>query len=400
MAKVNTNQKTPTAPAPATAGPGEEQGSSVDIPFAVEPPESPSEFADKNISDRMRAMLELAVNRKASDLHLTSGVKPTLRVDGRLIPIEDEKELNHEDVQGLVTDIMTDAQTRRFKVKKELDFSFGYANKVRFRVNSFYQKGSMSAALRLIPSQIKNITELNLPPILEKFALASQGFVIVTGPTGHGKSTTLASIIDHINKTRSEHVVTIEDPIEYVFNHNKSIIEQREVYNDTHSFARALRSALREDPNVVLVGEMRDLESIEAALTIAETGHLVFTTLHTNTAAQTADRIIDVFPPHQQQQVRQQLANVLLGVVSQRLIPKIGGGRVPAVEIMLANSAVRNVIREGKTHQLPNIIATSLSEGMINLDKVLADLVSKGEIKVDDALTWAQDPKGFKMSVY
>ena len=405
MAETNTNkgaQVPPSANQQTKPEGGEE--SSVDIPIPIEAPietpESPSEFADKSISDKLKSLLELAVRRKASDLHLTTGVKPTLRIDGKLIPVDDEEVLNDKMASELVTDIMTDAQEKRFKVKKELDFSFGYANKVRFRVNAFYQKGQMAAALRLIPNQIKPITELNLPPILEKFALASQGFVIVTGPTGHGKSTTLAAIIDHINKTRAEHIVTIEDPIEYVFAHNKSIVEQREVYNDTHSFARALRSALREDPNVVLVGEMRDLESIEAALTIAETGHLVFTTLHTNTAAQTADRIIDVFPPHQQQQVRQQLANVLLGVVSQRLIPKIGGGRLPAIEIMLANSAVRNVIREGKTHQLPNIIATSLSEGMINLDKVLADLVSKGEIKVDDALTWAQDPKAFKMSVY
>jgi twitching motility protein PilT len=382
-----TNQKEPT-----------KNEVSLDIPMTT--PEAPSEFGNRAISDRMKAILELAVKRNASDIHFTLGVKPTLRIDGRLIPIDDEEVLNSKSVKELVTGIMSDAQFKRLEMKKELDFSFGYADKVRFRVNTFYQRGELAAALRLIPNKIKAIGELNLPPILEKFALASQGFVIVTGPTGHGKSTTLAAIIDHINRTRAEHVVTIEDPIEYVFEHNKSIVEQREVYNDTHSFARALRSALREDPNVVLVGEMRDLESIEAALTIAETGHLVFTTLHTNTAAQTADRIIDVFPPHQQQQVRQQLANVMLGVVSQRLIPKIGGGRVPAVEIMLANSAVRNVIREGKTHQLPNIIATSLSEGMINLDKVLADLVSKGEIKVDDALTWAQDPKAFKMSVY
>jgi twitching motility protein PilT len=397
MAKAEANQLNQPSNESAQQ---EDQKPSVDIPFSIKAPEPSAEFGDKTISDKMKSLLELAIKRQASDIHLTIGVKPTLRIDGKLIPVDDELELNNKTVKELITGFMTDAQVKRLEVKKELDFSFGYANKVRFRVNAFYQKGQMAAALRLISNQIKTITELNLPPILEKYALASQGFVIVTGPTGHGKSTTLAAIIDHINKTRAEHIVTIEDPIEYVFKHNKSIVEQREVYNDTHSFARALRSALREDPNVVLVGEMRDLESIEAALTIAETGHLVFTTLHTNTAAQTADRIIDVFPPHQQQQVRQQLANVLLGVVSQRLIPKIGGGRVPAIEIMLANSAVRNVIREGKTHQLPNIIATSLSEGMINLDKVLADLVSKGEIKVDDALTWAQDPKAFKMSVY
>jgi twitching motility protein PilT len=230
--------------------------------------------------------------------------------------------------------------------------------------------------------------------------MPSQGFVIITGPTGHGKSTTLAAMINQINHTRSEHIVTIEDPIEYVFEHEKSIISQREVGSDTNSFSRALRSALREDPNVVLIGEMRDLETIEAALTIAETGHLVFTTLHTNSAAQAADRIVDVFPPHQQQQVRMQLANVLLGVVSQRLIPKAQGGRVAACEIMIANSAVRNTIREGKTHQLGNIIQTSAAEGMISMDKVLAELVSKGDITIDSALTWAMDPKAFKMMVY
>jgi twitching motility protein PilT len=290
-------------------------------------------------------------------------------------------------------------QIERLRQRKEIDFSFGY-QQMRFRTNVFYQKGYVSASLRLIPLSVKTIDQLGLPPILEKFTLPSQGFVIITGPTGHGKSTTLAAMIEHINSDRSEHIITIEDPIEYVFEHKKSIISQREVGSDTNSFGRALRSALREDPNVVLVGEMRDLETIEAALTLAETGHLVFTTLHTNSASQTADRIIDIFPPHQQQQVRMQLANVLLGVVSQRLLPRISGGRVLACEIMLANSAVRNTIREGKTHQLPNIIQTSASEGMISLDKVLAELVSKGEITIDDALAWSLDPKAFKMMVY
>ena len=352
------------------------------------------------ISGEITQLLDAAVNNDASDLHLSYGVPPTLRIDGRLVPIEGKTALSAEQVQKLVFSFMTQDQRERFLQRKEVDFSFSYGGKIRFRVNVFYEKGYVAAALRLISTTIRTLEQLNLPPILEKFTLASQGFVIITGPTGHGKSTTLAAIIDHINRTRSEHVVTVEDPIEYIFNNDKSIIQQREVYADTLSFARALRSILREDPNVVLIGEMRDLETIEAGLTIAETGHLVLTTLHTNKAAETADRIIDVFPPHQQQQVRSQLANVLLGVVSQRLIPKIGGGRVPAVEVMLANSAVRNVIREGKTYQLPNIISTSVSEGMINLDKVLADLVSKGEITVDDALTWSLDPKSLKMSIY
>jgi len=355
---------------------------------------------DNHFSPEISKLLEMAIKRNASDLHLTVSVKPTLRIDGRLIPIEDETVLTGQSCQQLIAEFISEEQKTRLQAKKEIDFSFQYGDQVRFRVNVFYQKGYIAAALRLLPTQIRTIKELGLPPILEKFALASQGFVIVTGPTGHGKSTTLAAIIDHINKTRAEHVITVEDPIEYVFKNERSIVQQREVFNDTNTFARALRSVLREDPNVVLIGEMRDLESIEAALTIAETGHLVFTTLHTNTAAQTADRVVDVFPPHQQQQVRSQLANVLLGVISERLIPKIGGGRVAAVEIMLANSAVRTVIREGKTHQLPNIIQTSVSEGMINLDKVLADFVSRGEIKLDDALTWAQDPKALKMNVY
>lgn len=347
----------------------------------------------------MKKLLDLAVDKKASDLHLTVGVPPMIRVDGALMAAPGESGLTAENIAKLIQSFMTPDQVERLKVRKEVDFSFGYQD-MRFRTNVYFQKGNLAASLRLIPKLIKNLTELGLPPILEKFTSPSQGFVIITGPTGHGKSTSLAAMINQINHTRSEHIVTIEDPIEYVFEHDKSIISQREVGSDTNSFARALRSCLREDPNVVLVGEMRDLETIEAALTIAETGHLVFATLHTNSASQTADRIIDVFPPHQQQQVRMQLANVLLGVVSQRLLPRTQGGRVVACEIMVANSAVRNTIREGKTHQLPNIIQTSAAEGMIAMDKVLAELVSKGEITIDNALTWALDPKAFKMMVY
>lgn len=347
----------------------------------------------------MKKLLDLAVEKKASDLHLTVGVPPMIRVDGALSAAPGESALTSQLIAKLIQSFMTPDQIERLKIRKEVDFSFGYQN-MRFRTNVYFQKGNLAASLRLIPKLIKNLNELGLPPILEKFTSPSQGFVIITGPTGHGKSTTLAAMINAINHSRSEHIVTIEDPIEYVFEHEKSIISQREVGSDTNSFARALRSCLREDPNVVLVGEMRDLETIEAALTIAETGHLVFATLHTNSASQTADRIIDVFPPHQQQQVRMQLANVLLGVVSQRLLPRAQGGRVVACEIMVANSAVRNTIREGKTHQLPNIIQTSAAEGMIAMDKVLAELVSKGEITIDNALTWALDPKAFKMMVY
>lgn len=345
-------------------------------------------------------IMEEAVKRGASDIHITAHIPVTLRIDGKLVPLDSGKEMDPKHSEEIILSFMDDLQKERLKREKEVDFSFGFSKDVRFRVNVFYQRGDVSAALRLIPTKIKNFEELNLPPIIEKFTTPSQGFFIVTGPTGHGKSTTLASMVSHINNTRKEHVITIEDPIEYIFKNNKSIVEQREVYSDTRSFARALRSALREDPNVILIGEMRDLETISAALTLAETGHLVYTTLHTNDAAQTADRIIDVFPPHQQQQVRQQLANVLLGVVSQRLLPRSSGGRIIACEIMIANSAIRNIIREGKTHQLPNIIQTSVSEGMITLDKVLAELVSKGEITLDDALAWVSDPKAFKTKVF
>lgn len=351
------------------------------------------------LDPQMKKLLDLGIERKASDLHLTVGVPPTIRIDGKLVSVPDEPALTAENVGKLIQSFMTQEQLEKLKLRKEVDFSFGYQD-MRFRTNTYFQKGNLAASLRLIPKLIKSIPELGLAPILEKFTTPSQGFFVITGPTGHGKSTTLAAMINHINHTRSEHIVTIEDPIEYVFEHDKSIISQREVGSDTNSFARALRSALREDPNVVLVGEMRDLETIDAALTLAETGHLVYTTLHTNSAAQTADRIIDVFPPHQQQQVRMQLANVLLGVVSQRLLPRTSGGRIVACEIMVANSAVRATIREGKTHQLPNIIQTSAAEGMITLDKVLAELVSKGEITIDNALTWSLDPKAFKMMVY
>ena len=351
------------------------------------------------MTTQMKDLLDGAIKKGASDLHISVGLPPMIRIDGKLMPVADAGVITPEASQRLLASIMNREQMERLQQRRELDFSFGY-QKMRFRTNAYYQKGSIGAALRLIPMAIKTMEELGIPPILERFTEPSQGFVIITGPTGHGKSTTLAALIQLINTKRAEHIITIEDPIEYVFEHDKSMIAQREVGSDTNSFSRALRSALREDPNVILVGEMRDLETIEAAITLAETGHLVFTTLHTNSAAQTADRIIDVFPPHQQQQVRMQLANVLLGVISQRLLPKVNGGRVLATEIMVANSAVRNTIREGKTHQLPNIIQTSASEGMISLDKVLAELVSRGDITVDTALSWAIDPKAFKMMVY
>ncbi len=357
------------------------------------------ETESQHKNSEMMSYLEFAMSKEASDIHLSVGIPPTVRIDGKLLPIPDKEVLTQTKIRELIASFTPKEMIESFRQKKELDFSFGFKD-VRFRVNLYYQKGFEAGSLRLIPTNIKSIKDLGLPPILEKFTDHAQGFVIIAGPTGSGKSTTLAALINKINEEQRKHIITIEDPIEYVFEHKKSIISQREVGPDTGSFGKALRSVLREDPDVVLIGEMRDLETIEAALTIAETGHLVFSTLHTNSSSQTADRIINVFPEHMRQQVSNQLASVLLGVISQRLIPKVGGGRVLASEIMIGNSAVKSLIREGKTYQIPNIIQTSASDGMISLDKVLAEYVSKGEITLEDALTWAIDPKTFKMMVY
>jgi twitching motility protein PilT len=354
---------------------------------------------DNQQNAEMVKYLDYGIESRASDLHLTVGLPATVRIDGRLLPIPDSPLLNDEKLKSYVASFTPESMAGKLEEQKEIDFSFGY-KETRFRVNIYHQKGSLAVSLRLIPKKIRTIKELGLPPILEKFTEHSQGFVILAGPTGSGKSTTLASLIDQINETQRKHIITVEDPVEYLFEHKKSIMSQREIGPDTESFGRALRSVLREDPDVVLIGEMRDLETIEAALTIAETGHLVFTTLHTNSASQTADRIISVFPSHLRQQVSSQLASVLLGVVSQRLIPKINGGRVMAAEIMIANSAIKSLIREGKSYQIPNVIQTSAAEGMISLDKVLAEYVSRGDITLEDALTWADDPKSFKMMVY
>jgi len=347
----------------------------------------------------MTKYLDFAVEKGASDLHLINGIPATVRIDGRLLSVPEAPVLNQTIIKSLIAEFTQSNMLENLKNKREVDFSFGYKD-MRFRVNLYFQKGSEAASLRLLPKDIRSVQELQLPPILEKFTEHSQGFVIITGPTGSGKSTTLASLIDKINKEQRKHIVTIEDPIEYVFEHKKSVISQREIGTDTDSFSKSLRSVLREDPDVVLVGEMRDLETIEAALTIAETGHLVLTTLHTNSASQTADRIVNVFPSHMRQQISNQLASVMLGVVSQRLIPKVGGGRIMAAEIMLANSAIKSLIREGKTYQIPNVIQTSASEGMVSLDKVLAEHVSAGDVSLEDALSWAVDPKSFKMMVY
>ncbi len=353
----------------------------------------------ENSTAEIARYLDLAVTQNASDIHILVGIPVMVRVDGKLIEVPNSQAVTAEKAGQLIFSFMPEHLKSAFQQKREVDFSFGY-KAMRFRVNVYFEKGSIAASLRLIPKEIRNIEDLGLPPILEKFTEHNQGFVIITGPTGSGKSTTLAALINRINSTQKKHIVTIEDPIEYVFEHQQSVISQREVGSDTNSFARALRSALREDPDVVLVGEMRDMETVDAALTLAETGHLVFTTLHTNSAAETADRIISIFPPHLQQQFSSQLASVLLGVVSQRLIPKVGGGRVLAAEIMLVNSAIRSLIREGKNYQIPNVIQTAAAEGMISLDKVLAEFVSQGQITLEDALNYSIDPKSFKMMVY
>ena len=337
-------------------------------------------------------LLDIVIKRDASDLHLIVGVPPIIRVDGSLLPIEGMKPLAAEEVKTLVESLVSAEQKDLLYVNKEVDLSFQLSDRGRFRINAYFAKGYVAAALRLIPNKIRTINELKLPSVYHQFTPLRQGFILVTGPTGHGKSTTLAAIIDSINHTRATHIVTIEDPIEYVYTPDQSIISQREMHGDTHSWDIALRSVLREDPDVVLIGEIRDYETIAAALTIAETGHLVLATLHTNSAAQTVDRVIDVFPEHQQAQVRMQFANTIEAILSQRLIPAKNGGRIPAVEVLLATPAVRNTIREGKSHQIDNIIQTSAELGMMTLETNLASWVQQDVITLDKAQEYSLRP--------
>lgn len=338
---------------------------------------------------RIEILLEEVIKRKASDLHLQVGLPPMLRVDGALAPVANTDALNDEAVETLIFSILDEDQKQILLKDKEFDFSFAFGDLGRFRVNAFHERGNLAAALRLITNEILTVEQLGLPPIVNKFAEYPRGLVLVTGPTGSGKSTTLAAMLHKINQERATHIITIEDPIEYTHKSIKSVVVQREVHYDTYSFSAALRSALREDPDVVLVGEMRDLETIASAITIAETGHLVFATLHTNSAAQSIDRMIDVFPPHQQPQIRSQLSNILAAIVSQRLIPTIGGGRIAAAEIMVATPAVRNIIREGKTHQLDAVIQTGAEFGMQSMDKTLVNLIHSGTITYDEARNFA-----------
>jgi len=340
---------------------------------------------------RIELLLEEVVKKKASDLHLQVGLPPMLRIDGSLAPVSGADILMEETVEALVFAILDDDQKQILLKDKEFDFSFAFGDLGRFRVNAFHERGNIAAALRLIPNEILTIEQLGLPDIVSKFADYPRGMVLVTGPTGSGKSTTLAALVDKINAERPSHIITIEDPIEFTHKSKRSVLVQREVHYDTFSFSAALRSSLRQDPDVVLIGEMRDLETIASAITIAETGHLVFATLHTNSAAQSIDRMIDVFPPHQQPQIRSQLSNILMAICSQRLIPSIGGGRSVATEILVATPAVRNIIREGKTHQLDAVIQTGADYGMQSMDKTLVSMIHAGTISYDEARNFAVD---------
>lgn len=344
----------------------------------------------------IEALLEECVNHDASDLHIQAGLPPTLRIDGSLRPMTTYPVLDEEMVKKLIFSTLDEEQQKIFVKDKEFDYSFAFGDLGRFRVNAFHERGKMAAAFRLIPNVLKSLEELGLPGVVETFADHPHGLVLVTGPTGSGKSTTLAALVDKINTERAVHIITIEDPIEFTHRSKRALVAQREVHYDTFSFAAALRSILREDPDVVLIGEMRDLETIQAAITVAETGHLVFATLHTNSAAQSVDRIIDVFPAHQQSQIRAQLATVLNGICSQRLIPAISGGRVCAAEIMVATPAIRAIIREGKTHQLDMAIQTGAELGMQTMDRELAKLVKAGTISYDVAHEYAVNVPEFE----
>lgn len=333
----------------------------------------------------LEELLKMAGDQKASDIHLTVESPPVLRIDGSLVQLQTEK-LSREDIETFAHSLMNAQQAKRFGDYGELDLSYSLPGVGRYRVNAFRQRGSIGVVIRLIPFVIPSPESLGLPPVSIELAKLHKGLVLVTGPTGSGKSTTLASLVDYINRTRACHIVTIEDPIEYLHRHKLSLVNQREVGNDTQSFTNALRAVLRQDPDVILVGEMRDLETIATAVTAAETGHLVFSTLHTNDATQSVDRMIDVFPPHQQQQIRVQLAAVLQGILSQQLFPRADHqGRVAAIEVMLATPAVRSLIREGKTHQLPTVIQTNAKLGMQTMDKAIMDLVQKGLVAYEVA---------------
>src|SRR5579862_2876663 len=356
----------------------------------------PTPVSDIHIDE----LLHIIVDRNCSDLHISVSSEPVIREDGALKRLNFTK-FDPQDTQRLMYEIITDENINRFETTLELDFSYALPRRARFRVNMYRDRGAISAAFRLIPQKIPTCRDLNLPPLLESLTERPRGLILVTGPTGSGKSTSLAAMINHINITKAVHIITIEDPIEYLHTHKLSVINQREVGSDTRSFANALRASLREDPDVLLVGEMRDMETIQLAITAAETGHLVFATLHTNNAAESIDRMIDVFPPGQQEQIRVQLANNIQAVISQQLLPRAqGSGRVPANEIMIATSAIRNLIRENKTHQIPSMIQTSgSSHGMVAMDQCLRDLYQRGYITLEEAMMRAQNVDELKKMI-
>ena len=344
---------------------------------------------------RIETLLEECIKRNASDLHIQVGLPPILRVDGELVGISGIPALTPAIIEQLVFSTLDESQQKILLRDKEFDYSFAFGELGRFRANAFHEKGNLAAAFRLIPNKILSIADLGLPGVIENFAEYPRGLVLVTGPTGSGKSTTLAALVDKINREKAVHILTIEDPIDFTHKSQRSVVVQREVHYDTFSFSAALRSALREDPDVVLIGEMRDLETISSAITIAETGHLVLATLHTNSASQSVDRIIDVFPAHQQPQVRTQLSNILMAICAQRLVPALGGGRIAAAEIMVANSAIRSLIRDGKTFMIDSMIQTGASAGMQTMDATLAKLVKSGKVSYNDARDYAVNVEDF-----
>ncbi len=341
---------------------------------------------------KLSELLLTTAKQSASDLHIAVGKRPTLRVDSVLAPMASDQVLTKEDTEGLISALLNDEQKKTFAAERQVDFSFNFEDKARFRVNVYMHRGFSAAALRLIPARIKTIDELGLPPIVHEFARLKQGFVLLVGPAGHGKSTTLAAVLDEVNHRRSDHIITIEDPIEYLFSQDRCIISQREVGSDVLSFGDGLRAILRQDPDVIMIGEIRDPETMATAMTAAETGHLVFATLHTNSASQTIDRIIDSFPPNQQGQIVSQLASVLVATVSQRLVSRAGGGRIPATEIMIANAAIRNLIREKKTYQIDLVIETGIQEGMLSLNRSLVGLIKQKQITIDQAEAFSLNP--------
>jgi twitching motility protein PilT len=345
---------------------------------------------------RLAELLDTVVAQNASDLHVVAGGPPMLRISGSLVPISHVGPLSAQDTEAMLKSIVPEERWQTFIDTQTIDLSYAHKADARFRINGYRVQGATMMALRLIPHTIRTFSELNLPSVLDVFTQRAQGFFLTVGPVGQGKSTTLAAMVDRINETSPEHILTIEDPVEYLFTPKQSLIHQREVHIDTPDFHSALQAAFREDVDVIMVGEMRDYETISAAVTAAETGHLVFSTLHTNNASQTIDRIIDMFPAEQQAQVRVQLAGSLAGIFSQRLIPRVSGGLIPAYELLVNNNAVSTLIREGRTHEIPAIIQTSSQEGMIDMDRVLADLVRKGEVTVEQAYEHAMDPKTFE----